>query len=105
MRSIASMTSRWPLRMRSTSMRSRSRDQWPCSAHDPEGRWLEMEEKSKSSAIYQITIEAHPEHVLATLRDLPAYPDWQDDITTVEVLRFDDHGLPAEATMAFNSMG
>ena len=64
-----------------------------------------MEEKSKSSAIYQITILAHPEHVLATLRDLPAYPDWQDDITTFEVLRFDDHGLPAEATMAFNSMG
>lgn len=57
------------------------------------------------AATYQITIGALPEHVLATLRNLEAYPEWQDQITAVEVLRSDDLGLPREAEITFRSMG
>lgn len=57
------------------------------------------------AASYQITIDAPPGHVLATLRDLAAYPDWQSEISGVEVLRSDGLGLPGEVQMTLHAMG
>jgi ribosome-associated toxin RatA of RatAB toxin-antitoxin module len=64
-----------------------------------------VETAAEDSATYRISIDAPPGHVLATLRDLTAYPDWQHEITAVEVLRSDDLGLPREAQLTFSSMG
>jgi hypothetical protein len=33
-----------------------------------------------------ITIDAEPERVMAVIADFPAYPDWADQVKTVEVL-------------------
>ncbi|HEX4831252.1 MAG TPA: SRPBCC family protein, partial [Trebonia sp.] len=64
-----------------------------------------MTDTGSNGSQYEITIDASPRHVLATLRDVGAYPAWQDDITAVEVLRSDEEGQPAEAAFTFNSMG
>lgn len=64
-----------------------------------------MADSERDFGTYQIIIDAPARHVLATLRNLAAYPEWQDEITASEVLSCDDFGLPREARLTFNSMG
>lgn len=39
-----------------------------------------------------ITIDASPERVMGVIADFPAYPEWAEQMKTVEVLRSDDAG-------------
>jgi ribosome-associated toxin RatA of RatAB toxin-antitoxin module len=64
-----------------------------------------VENSVDNAATYQITIDASAEHVLATLRDVAAYPDWQQSIVAVDVLAADDSGRPTRATMTLSTMG
>ncbi|MGW6317598.1 type II toxin-antitoxin system RatA family toxin [Streptomyces sp. NPDC055099] len=64
-----------------------------------------MQNSEFEAATYRVTIDAPPGHVLATLRDVAAYPDWQPEISLVEVLRLDGLGQPAEARLTVTSMG
>nr|WSY56662.1 SRPBCC family protein [Streptomyces sp. NBC_00886] len=64
-----------------------------------------MENSEFEAATYRVTIDATPDHVLTTLRNVAAYPDWQPEISTVEVIRVDDLGYPGEARMTVSSMG
>ncbi|MGW0534056.1 SRPBCC family protein [Streptomyces sp. NPDC003032] len=64
-----------------------------------------MENAEFGTATYRVTIDAPPDHVLATLRNVAAYPDWQPEIKSVEVLRLDGLGRPEEARMTVTSMG
>lgn len=64
-----------------------------------------MDASTDDAATYHITIDAPPAHVLAVLRDLAAYPDWQDDISAVRLLRRDGRGLPVQAQLTVTSMG
>lgn len=64
-----------------------------------------MDKSVNNTATYHITIDAPAKHVLATLRNIAAYPHWQRGITAVDVLSSDDRGLAKEVTMAFSTMG
>jgi hypothetical protein len=51
----------------------------------------------------RIVVAAGPEAVLAVLTDVDAYPDWQDEVTSTEVLTRDDAGRPARVRMALDA--
>ncbi len=53
-----------------------------------------MTEQTQSS----IVINASASEVMAVIADLPAYPQWSDGITSVQVLsKFEEDGRPADA--------
>jgi hypothetical protein len=56
-------------------------------------------------AVYEIGIDAPAGLVLATLRDVAAYPRWQNGIAAVEVLGVDECGLAREMRMVVRMMG
>jgi ribosome-associated toxin RatA of RatAB toxin-antitoxin module len=59
-----------------------------------------MAEQTESS----IVINAAPASVMAVIADLPAYPQWSDGITAVEVLsKYEDDGRPADARFHLES--
>ena len=41
-----------------------------------------------------ITIGADPEHVMAVIADFAAYPEWADQVKSVEILDTDAAGRP-----------
>ncbi len=59
-----------------------------------------MAEQTTSS----IVIEATPEQIMKVISDLPAYPQWSDGITKVDVISiYEDDGLPADARFHLDS--
>ncbi|HEV8024622.1 MAG TPA: SRPBCC family protein [Candidatus Nanopelagicales bacterium] len=51
-----------------------------------------------------IDIEADPASIMAVIADLPAYPQWSDGITSVEVLSvYEEDGRPADARFHLDS--
>jgi ribosome-associated toxin RatA of RatAB toxin-antitoxin module len=59
-----------------------------------------MADQTESS----IEIAASPEQIMAVIADLPAYPQWSDGITSVEVLSvYEDDGRPADARFHLDS--
>lgn len=59
-----------------------------------------MAEQTQSS----IDIAASPAQIMAVIADLPAYPQWSDGITKVEVISiYEDDGLPADARFYLDS--
>ena len=51
-----------------------------------------------------IDIAASPAQVMAVIADLPAYPQWSDGLTKVEVISiYEDDGLPADARFYLDS--
>ena len=59
-----------------------------------------MADQTESS----IDINATPERIMAVIADLPAYPQWSDGITSVEVLSvYEDDGRPADARFTLNA--
>lgn len=59
-----------------------------------------MADKTESS----IDIAATPAAVMAVIADLPAYPEWSDGITTVQVLsKYEDDDRPADARFQIDS--
>ncbi|MDT0268740.1 SRPBCC family protein [Streptomyces sp. DSM 44915] len=65
----------------------------------------EKKDEDEGAAHYRITIDAPAADVLATLRDLAAYPDWQSGIDSFAVLDSDHRGLPLAARMTVHAMG
>ena len=45
-----------------------------------------------------ITIGADPEHVMAVIADFAAYPEWADQVKSVEILDTDGAGRPRART-------
>ncbi len=59
-----------------------------------------MADQTESSII----IAATPAAIMAVIADLPAYPEWSDGITSVQVLsRFEDDDRPADARFQLTS--
>jgi len=59
-----------------------------------------MADQTESS----IDINATPAQIMAVIADLPAYPDWSDGITSVEILSvYEDDGRPADARFQLES--
>ncbi len=59
-----------------------------------------MAEQTESSTV----IDASPAAVMAVIADLPAYPQWSDGITSVEVLsKYEDDDRPADARFQLES--
>ncbi len=59
-----------------------------------------MADQTESS----VEIEADPAAIMAVIADLPAYPEWSDGITSVEVLSvYEEDGRPADARFHVNS--
>ncbi|MDP4805440.1 MAG: SRPBCC family protein [Candidatus Nanopelagicales bacterium] len=59
-----------------------------------------MAEQTESSTV----IDASPAAVMAVIADLPAYPQWSDGITSVEVLsKYEDDNRPADARFHLES--
>lgn len=58
-----------------------------------------MAEQTESS----ITISAAPADVMAVIADLAAYPEWNDEVKTVDVLRTGPDGRPAEARFVLDA--
>ncbi|MFI9051386.1 SRPBCC family protein [Streptomyces sp. NPDC053427] len=52
-----------------------------------------------------ILIAAQPDKLLSTLRDIAAYPDWQQDVETAEVLEADELARPSRARMVLSAIG
>ena len=51
-----------------------------------------------------IEIAATPAQIMAVIADLPAYPQWSDGITKVEIISiYEDDGLPADARFYLDS--
>lgn len=53
----------------------------------------------------RLTIAATPEQVLDVIADLHAYPEWNGEIKTVEVLETEPDGRPRQARMSISSTG
>jgi ribosome-associated toxin RatA of RatAB toxin-antitoxin module len=59
-----------------------------------------MADQTESS----IDIDADPATIMAIIADLPAYPQWSDGITSVEVLSvYEEDGRPADARFHLDS--
>lgn len=59
-----------------------------------------MADQTESS----IVINATPAQIMAVIADLPAYPQWSDGITSVEVLSvYEEDGRPADARFQLES--
>ena len=59
-----------------------------------------MADQTESS----IEINATPDRIMAVIADLPAYPQWSDGITSVEVLSvYEEDGRPADARFHLES--
>lgn len=52
-----------------------------------------------------ITVAAKPERVLEILTDFSAYPDWQSDIESAEVISGDEQGRPSQVKLTMVAMG
>lgn len=52
-----------------------------------------MSDKASDS----IVMDASPDEIMVVILDLEAYPEWSNDIKSVEVLSRDDQGRPLEA--------
>lgn len=50
-----------------------------------------------------ISIAAEPSAVMAVITDVGAYPEWQDEIKTVDVLETDDSARPLRARMSVDA--
>jgi ribosome-associated toxin RatA of RatAB toxin-antitoxin module len=50
-------------------------------------------------------VRAAPERVLAVIRDLDAYPQWQSETALAEVLARDEQGLPRRARFVVDAAG
>lgn len=44
-----------------------------------------------------VVIDATPDEVLAVILDLEAYPEWSQDVKSVQVVSSDDQGRPVDA--------
>lgn len=51
------------------------------------------------------TVEASPERILDVLTDVAAYPQWQKEVDTAQVLGSDDQGRPQGVKVAVTAMG
>lgn len=51
------------------------------------------------------TIDASPAAILAVLTDVGAYPRWQKEVETAEILATDDQGRPQTVRMDVSAMG
>ena len=60
-----------------------------------------MADRTSSST----TVAAPPEAVLAVIADLHAYPEWNGEIKSVEVLETTPDGRPREARFSISSSG
>ena len=60
-----------------------------------------MADRTSSST----TVAAPPEAVLAVIADLHAYPEWNGEIKSVEVLETVPDGRPREARFSISSSG
>ena len=59
-----------------------------------------MADQTESS----IEINATPAQIMGVIADLPAYPQWSEGITSVEVLSiYEDDGRPADARFHIDS--
>jgi len=59
-----------------------------------------MADQTESS----IDIDASPAEIMAVIADLPAYPEWSEGITSIEVLSvYEQDGRPADARFHLDS--
>jgi ribosome-associated toxin RatA of RatAB toxin-antitoxin module len=51
------------------------------------------------------TVDASPERILNVLKDVNAYPQWQKEVQTAQVLSSDEQGRPQVVRMDVSAMG
>ena len=60
---------------------------------------------SAQSVSQRIVVAADPDTVMDVIADLEAYPEWQPDITDVEVLEADEDGWARQARFTATALG